>query len=306
MLTPARPAAFGAAGLMVVRWPESAPGASSICRSSHHYMATDINHGGDERLPAGVPPVHQADHVGHGNDLGHTWLEGLLDCYHLTGNPAALVAARGVAEFCIDAVQCTAFARRSQRAIGWMLICLTGMYRATNEARYLAACSPVIEQAPAWQDPATGNWPNSIGECDRQPKCLGSKPFMVGIVLEGLRRYHELSADQRVADAIVRAADWLVGDDVWIAADHGFVYATYHRYEGDGRTGEIRELDGLLYAYRLSGQRRFLDVALDAWDAALQDVGQPYVLDGKGYATLTRSTPHVLARLAAAEPDRRW
>jgi hypothetical protein len=272
----------------------------------HHYMATDINHGGDERLPGGAPHVHHTDHVGRGNDLGHTWLEGLLDCYHLTGEPRALAAARGVADFCVDAVQRTAFARRSERAIGWMLICLTEMYRATNEDRYLAACAPVIEQALTWQDPVSGHWPNPIPECDRQPKCLGGKPFMVGIVLEGLRRYHEASGDARVADAIIRASYWLVRDDVWIAADRGFIYATCHRYQGQGRTGEIRELDGLLYAYRLSGERRFLDVALDAWDAALQAVGQPYHLDGKGYAILTRSTPHVLARLAGVAPERQW
>jgi hypothetical protein len=47
-------------------------------------------------------------------------------------------------------------------------------------------------------------------------------------------------------------------------------------------------------------------VALDAWNAALKPAGTPYRTDGEGYATLTRSTPHVLARLARITPERVW
>ncbi len=281
--------------------------------SARHFRDVDVNHGGSLDLPAGAPHIHSTGHAGRGNDLGHTWLEGLLDWHCLTGDPRALAAARGIADFCTDVVTRTTFSRRSERAMGWMLICLTAMYRQTREARYLDACAPVIEQALAWQDPALGNWPNPIGECDRVPKCLGGKPFMVGIVLEGLRRYHQLTRDPRVGEAIVRAARWLVRDDVWVAADHGFVYATCHRFLGRGRTGEVRELDGLLYAYELSGEARLLQVAVDAWEACLQQVGAPHglhldgaPLDGKGFATLTRSTPHVLARLARLLPNRSW
>jgi hypothetical protein len=139
------------------------------------------------------------------------------------------------------------------------------------------------------------------------------------MVLEGMRRYHELTNDARAGEMIVRAARWLVTDGVWIAEDHGWVYATCHGFLGKGRTGEIRELDGLLYAYRLTGEVQFLEIALDAWEACLsRPIGNSFyrdashaaaggeTMDGKGYATLTRSTPHVLARLAALVPERRW
>ncbi len=123
-----------------------------------------------------------------------------------------------------------------------------------------------------------GHWPNPLGDCrcGLPTQCVGGKPFMVGMVLEGLRRYHELTAAPRVATMIVRAARWLVSAACWVPADHGFVYSTCRSALGHGRPGEVRELDGLLYAYRLCGEPRFLEVALDAFDAALRPVGQPY------------------------------
>jgi hypothetical protein len=274
--------------------------------TARHFRDVDVNHGGHPDLPAGAPHVHTTDHAARGNDLGHTWLEGLLNWHCLTGDRRALETARGIADFCIEAAARTEFAKRSERGMGWLLICLTETYGITGERRYLDGCAPIVEQAVAWQDPAAGNWPNPIGECRNTPKCVGGKPFMVGMVLEGLRRYHEVTGDVRVGDAIVRAARWLVSDGVWVPRDHGFVYATCHQFLGAGRTGEIRELDGLLYAHQLTGEQRFLDVTLDAWDAALRPVGEPYRFDGKGYATMTRSTPYVLACLARLAPDRVW
>ncbi len=283
--------------------------------AARHYRDVDVNHGGHPGLPAGAPHVHSTQHAAGGYALGHTWLEGLLDWHYLTGDARALEVARGIADCCAAAAATTTFIGRQERGMGWTLICLTEMHRATGEARYLDACAPIIQQALAWQDPALGHWPNPLGNCacDQPTKCVGGKPFMVGMVLEGLRRYHELTGEARVAEAIVRAARWLVRDDIWIAADHGFVYSSCRGDRGRGRRGEIRALEGLLYAYHLAGERRFLDVALDAWEAALEPVGQPYHLDrqgrdsvGKGYATLTRSTPHVLAYLARTLPDRSW
>src|SRR5438094_374330 len=83
--------------------------------------------------------------------------------------------ARGVAAGCVAAAARTQFAKRSERAMGWLLICLTGMYRTTLEAKYLDGCAPIVEQALAWQAPE-GHWPNPIPECDRSPKCVGGKP----------------------------------------------------------------------------------------------------------------------------------
>jgi len=79
-------------------------------------------------------PLHFAFALG-GVDLGHTWTEGLLSYYYLTGDDRALDAARGIADYLVRRSHSTAL-RGNPRQWGWPLIALVATYEATGDSVY--------------------------------------------------------------------------------------------------------------------------------------------------------------------------
>jgi hypothetical protein len=112
----------------------------------------------------------------------------------------------------------------------------------------------VVEQAIAGQDPDTGNWDHPLypNEDKHRPVCVGGKPWMVGIILQGLKEYHREFGDERVRTMILKATDWVI----WSK----YVYMTCSDHEP--RSGSNLDLDGLSYSWELSGKRYYLDEAL--------------------------------------------
>lgn len=97
--------------------------------SAQHPQWTGMNHPKN--------PLHFSFELG-GTDLGHTWTEGLLTYYLLTGDERGLEAARGIADHLVARI------RRGQvqgnpRQWGWPQIALVAMYEATGEEQYRRA-----------------------------------------------------------------------------------------------------------------------------------------------------------------------
>jgi hypothetical protein len=78
-------------------------------------------------------PLHFAFELG-GPDLGHTWTQGTLAYYYLTGDERALAAARGIADYLVERAR--SFVRGNPRQWGWPQIALLAVYDATGEAVY--------------------------------------------------------------------------------------------------------------------------------------------------------------------------
>ena len=82
---------------------------------------------------------------------------------------------------------------------------------------------------------------------------------MVGVCLSALRRYHELTNDERVATAIVDGARWLV--------EHTYDRDTRHfRYTSSPSRGDIgpahteQVIEGLVYALSLNPDAELDDI----------------------------------------------
>ena len=101
-------------------------------------------------------PLHFSFQLG-GPDLGHTWAQGLVDYYYLTGDERALSAARGIADYLVTRV--AGVVRGNPRQWGWPQIALLAVHEATGERRYLDAAARYAAGGMAAHPPgSTDNW----------------------------------------------------------------------------------------------------------------------------------------------------
>ena len=131
--------------------------------------------------------------------------------------------------------------------------------------------------------------------CD-PPRHTGNAGFMVGVLMVGLKHYNEATAQQRVADAIVRAADYCI-EHMWVAEASTFRYTCCpESFVGSG--ADMRILKGVAAAYGFTGSQRFHDVLAAGVRSAM--AGPPPRAHrgiGKGICSPMRGAPQVLAQL---------
>jgi len=222
-----------------------------------HFMDVDVLHASNSPLDEGGQHMHFTDHAKGETHAGHGTVEGLWHYYMLTGEPRAREVAEGIGNFFAKIAAWKDFLDYrddEERTIGWALKALVSSYRATLNPRYKLAAQMVVEQAIAGQDPDTGNWDHPLypNEDKHRPVCVGGKPWMVGIILQGLKEYHREFGDDRVRSMILKATDWVIWSQ--------YVYMTC--CDNEPRSGSNLDLDGLSYSWELSGQRYYLDEAL--------------------------------------------
>ncbi|OLD65738.1 MAG: hypothetical protein AUI33_11380 [Ignavibacteria bacterium 13_1_40CM_2_61_4] len=161
-----------------------------------HYRDVDvIHHAPGHPQWVGLNHPHTAMHFTFGKpayvDLGHTWTEGLLTYYRLTGETRALEAARGIA----DALRPLAAHADNPRKLGWPMIALVAVYDATGERRYLEAARAYADAAlRAYRpSPASGDW-------------------KMGILADGLAAVQVATGDERIRRWLVTYADTLLAN----------------------------------------------------------------------------------------------
>ncbi|MFC1608210.1 hypothetical protein ACFL47_09585, partial [Candidatus Latescibacterota bacterium] len=234
-----------------------------------HFMDVDVLHASNSPLNEGAQHMHFTDHAKGETHAGHCTVEGLWYYYMLTGEPRAKDVAIGIADFLAKIAaykNFLDFRDDEERTIGWALKGLVPSYRATLNPRYKLAAQMIVEQAIAGQDPITGNWDHPLypNEDKHRPVCIGGKPWMVGIILQGMKHYHREFNDPRVKDLILNASDWMI----WSK----YIYMTCSDRK-PGETAGTTHFDGLTYAWELSGKRYYLDEALKGFARSIGSWG---------------------------------
>lgn len=162
----------------------------SMVAAARHFMDVDRIYFQPER-PTWVGmnhpknPLHFTFALG-GVDLGHTWTEGLLSYYYLTGDERGLHAARGIADYLVRRLRTTV--RGNPRQWGWPQIALTAAYEATGDPEYRRAA---LEYARG-------------GMAAHAPGTLDS--WKVGILAEGLSYTHSVTQDPTIRRWLERYA----------------------------------------------------------------------------------------------------
>ena len=164
--------------------------------AARHYRDVDVVHyapGHEDWV--GINHPHKVKHFAVESqnkiDLGHTWLEGLVTHYRLTGEVRSIEAARGIA----DAIVLHQSKAGNPRQFGWPMIALVAAADATGDARYRDSASAFADKAVTVHDPtpAFGDW-------------------RMGILADGIAGVHALTHEQRLRDWLVKYADAFVAD----------------------------------------------------------------------------------------------
>ncbi len=220
--------------------------------AAQHWIDVDFCHFSDDPLKMGGQPIHTAGHVTGGVTPSHEWTEGLLDYYHFTGKQEALEKAISIADNIIRHLESPKFKDAggfAARETGWAMRGLIGVYQETREQKYLTACDQIAEQFMEWKR----EWGAFLAPYTSHTKIR--VPFMISIAVNALARYHSVTGDDRVAALIVDEMRDLL--DHCVMPDGRFFYKELPSL--NKRAGGPREMEALCHAFRLSGDRRFLD-----------------------------------------------
>jgi hypothetical protein len=218
----------------------------SACRAAVHHRDVDTCHASGDPTRVGGVYRHSVGHVGEYYDyddrsaaavniddqefkkrsstggvpwgrftVSHTWVDGFLLHHYLTGDRRSAQTARIVADrYAGDHTRNYEFT--NCRNNGWHLILVMQMYEATGDRFYLNAAHIIIERTLERQT-SDGGWRRMLvyGHCLCDiPRHLGNAGFMVGILLVGMKMYHQATDDRRVAESLIRGAEFLV-DALW-------------------------------------------------------------------------------------------
>ena len=163
-----------------------------------HMMDVDSVHfAPDEPVLLGAQILHLANHIGppgYRADPSHEWVEGLILYHLLTGLAHPKEHALALGEHLLN---WTAEHREeldkdwvAARVTGWALIALSALYEFTQDQRYLECA---LEHGGALRDRLTGSTGYLTEEISYgYPYRAG---FMTNLAVVGLKRLHEISAD---------------------------------------------------------------------------------------------------------------
>jgi hypothetical protein len=192
-----------------------------------------------------------------------------------------------------------------ERAVGWPLTALAGVAEVNGDpevirtmgrmagylARFTADPDRELEEVTRVDGHPLRWW--RICQED------GTKPFMLGVVLEGLERYHRLTEDPAAALAVKAICRFLV-EVMWVPGIEAFVYEWNafnrgHREEVYPHYINMMVAPGLAYGYELCGDPRFREVATRAFHGALWTLFAPG--GGKEIGMVGRTSALMVGRL---------
>jgi len=269
-----------------------------------------IGHVGDYLAKSPLPGKDQGIARG-GFTVSHTWCEGHMDHYFLTGDRRSFETAIKIADH-YDIYRFTNnYDFTNCRDAGWHLILTLAVYRATGDPFYLNAARIIVERVLERQTPKPkfntkgGGWRRMLvpGHCLCEPAHYGNAGFMVGVLLTGLKWYHLETGDPRVANSIIMGANFLV-DDMWVEEVGGFRY-TSCPVSSKGVFSNFLVFDGIGYAYRLTQKAGRPDAKLahvlrKGTDPAIQNMRGM----GKSFSQFIRVAPHFIGLLAELREEK--
>lgn len=285
-------------------------------QAARHHIDVDVVHAVNEHLknPWGQPPIvgdiwlHCLNHtggyyqegevdlpvsntyfMGHSTNWGHVWVGGDAEYYLFSGDRRALEVSLEIADALASHCPIEYGSGTHIRAQGWPMILLLDAYDLTFEEKYLKAAHTLWEVLKKELDPEKGWVVRLAGDhCrhgDRQ--CFGNVPFMEGLMLGGLARYHRVTGDPEVLKAITIGIDQMIRE-CWEEEQKTFRYTACVLSPKTWNTLFLLSAEAMAYEIDHTGNEEHLRIFQEGMNAVIQH-GIPG--GGKGLAQVIYFAP---------------
>lgn len=300
--------------------------------ATRHHIDVDVVHATNPLLknPWGLPPqvgeiwLHSLNHtggyfsnaplpvertyqMGHSSNYGHVWISGDLDYYFLTGDRRAREVALQVAD--MMCANMTGKVGTHIRTLGWPTILVLSAYEATGDAKYLRAAKENWEVLKKTLDPqrgwvvklATDHCLHPAGSTSQEratkyadQRCEGNVPFMEGLTLCALARYHRHTGDPEVLKAITVGIDQMIRE-CWQEDMKTFRYTACPLSTKTSYGLFMLSAEAMAYEARLTGNPEHRRILREGFRSAVPKGSAESF--GKGLAQMTFFAPHALSML---------
>jgi hypothetical protein len=294
--------------------------------AARHMADVDCVHAHPDIMHQGAMQLHSVCHTGEWSQHlaapqwsykygyhttaanGHTWADGMVDTWYLTGDPRVMETTIGLGEH-IAYAMAPSFEHLGthERSGGWSLCAAMAIYRATGDPVYLEAARKICEVALAEQDlDNTGAWPHVLptDHAAGYPGAVGNVAFLIGILMSGMEDYHQATGDPRVLTSMQGGCRWL-RDVIWIPERWHFHYTSspgYLNNPGRSSSGVTMLVIGpMAYVAEQTGDAELMDIVARAFAAVVRDGGSGF---GKSFAQALFFAPDVMGALDAADESR--
>lgn len=216
-----------------------------------HQMHVDVCHYSKDELKLGGQWEHTDGHCFGDMVCSHEWVEGLLDCYHLTGDKRYFDTAIGIGENVLRLLSTPAYQKNgglNARETGWALRTLTALYRETFDKKWTEQSDWIVGQFKEWAE-RFGGWLAPYTD-----NTVIRVPFMISVAVGSLMRYYREFPRDDMKALILNAVDDMLENCVM---DNGYFY--YKELPSLSRVGNNPlVLEALAIAYELTGDKNYL------------------------------------------------
>ena len=228
-----------------------------------HQMNVDVCHYSKNELLLGGQWEHTDGHCFGDIVCSHEWVEGLLDCYHLSGDARFLETAIGIGENVLRLLDTPQYQQNgglNARETGWALRTLTALYCETFDKKWTVKSDWIVEQFKEWAD-RFGGWlaPYTDNVAIRVP-------FMIAVAVGSLMRYYREFPREDIKELILKAVDDLLENCMM---DNGYFF--YKELPSLSRVGNNPlVLEALAIAYELTGEEKYLQAGMRTFQANIK------------------------------------
>jgi hypothetical protein len=245
-----------------------------------------LHHRRDQIQLSGTGIGHPRCSGGYANNTRYTFPQGLVQDYFMFGDDADVTASRAVVDNFYMASSFSWWFYKAPNSRGFWterepafaLIGTLALYEATGEQRYLDFVTTAVTSLHRMQvDNGNRAWVHNLYDHDPGEGCAqtawGSSPWMSGLLLEAVVKYHKLTNATIARESILMAVDDLrarylaSGDN----ANQSFVYLGCAAY-----TDGAPDLDNLIshaygYAYRLTGNQTYRTLGTAIFNTSVRE-----------------------------------
>jgi len=245
--------------------------------------------------------------MGSSTNFGHVWDTGDLDYYLLTGDRRALEVSVEIADAMVSHMP-TSYGTHI-RALGWPMILVLSAYDVTGDKKYLDAATQnwlVLKKNIDWQK----GWlvrlagdhclhPEGSSREEREKKyrdqrCIGNVPFMEGLTLCALARYHRITHDPEVLKAMTVGIDQMIRE-CWQEDVKTFRYTACPLSSKAPYGLFLLSAEAMAYEAALTGNKEHLRILREGFSAAIKSQRGADV--GKSLGQMIFFSPYALASL---------